>query len=93
MPKSDRPRQPAEWRDGSRRKLAFSKNHFAVVSLGAPLCVPSGRFGDALVTKEWSPLEPDVLSQKYYLRGAGEAREVVVRGPREEFRLFSVTKR
>jgi hypothetical protein len=72
---------------------AYSKDHFAVVSLAEPLRVPYGSFTDALVTKEWNPLERDVLTQKYYLRGIGEARDVVVRGPKEEFQLVSVKKR
>lgn len=70
----------------------YSKNYFAVVSLGEPLRVPYGSFTDALVTKEWSPLERDILTQKYYLRGVGEARDVVVRGPKEEFVLVSVKR-
>lgn len=70
----------------------FSKNYFAVVSLAEPLRVPYGSFTDALVTKEWSPLERDVLTQKYYLRGVGEARDEVVRGPKEEFVLVSVKR-
>lgn len=68
----------------------YTKNHFAVVSLAEPVKVPYGSFADALVTKEWSPAERDVLTHKYYVRGVGEVRDVVVRGPKEEFLLISV---
>jgi hypothetical protein len=70
----------------------YTKNHFAVVSLAEPVTVPYGAFTDALVTKEWSPVEPDVLTHKYYARGVGEVRDVVVRGPKEEFVLLSVAR-
>ena len=33
---------------------------------------PFGTYKDALLTKEWTPLEPDVLDHKYYVRGIGQ---------------------
>src|SRR5262249_2355954 len=63
----------------------YTKNHFAVVSLAEPVTVPYGTFTDALLTKEWSPVERDVLTHKYYVRDLGEVRDVAVRGPKEEF--------
>ncbi len=69
----------------------YTKNDFAVLSLTDKVTVPYGSFNDALVTKEWSPLEPDVETHKYYVRGVGAVRDVAVKGPTEEFVLVSVT--
>jgi hypothetical protein len=54
--------------------------------------VPYGGFERALVTSEFSPLEPQA-EEKYYVAGVGEILERVVKGHHEEFRLVSVTKR
>jgi hypothetical protein len=43
-----------------------------------------------LRTKEWTPLEPDVLDNKFYVRGIGEVKEASVKGPREELALVDV---
>ncbi len=67
----------------------YTKNNWAVVRLSDQVTVPYGTFA-ALVTKEWSPLEPDVESRKYYVRGVGVVRDVVVKGPTEEFVLVKV---
>jgi hypothetical protein len=52
--------------------------------------VPYGAFKHALVTSEFSPLEPQT-EKKYYVAGVGEVRERVVKGGHEEFRLVRVT--
>ena len=44
----------------------------------------------ALLTKEWTPLEPGTLDHKYYVRGIGEVKEVAVKGPTERAELVSV---
>ena len=56
-----------------------------------PVAVPYGRFKEALVTSEFSPLEPQT-EEKYYVAGVGEILERVVRGHHEEFRLVRVTR-
>jgi hypothetical protein len=55
-----------------------------------PPRVAYGAFERALVTSEFSPLEPQT-EEKYYVRGVGEILERVVKGHHEEFRLVSVT--
>jgi hypothetical protein len=55
-----------------------------------PITVPYGTFRRALVTSEFSPLEPQT-EEKYYVAGIGEIFERVVKGHREEFRLVRVT--
>jgi hypothetical protein len=51
--------------------------------------VPYGSYDHALVTSEYSPLEPQT-EQKFYVSGVGEVLERVVKGHREEFRLVAV---
>ena len=69
---------------------AYTNNDFAVLSLSEKVTVPFGSFPDALVTKEWSPLEPDVETHKFYVRGVGVVRDVAVKGPTEELLLVKV---
>ena len=61
-----------------------------VLGQRGPLTVPYGTFKRALVTSEFSPLEPQT-EEKYYVAGVGEILERVVKGHREEFRLVSFT--
>ena len=70
----------------------YTSNNFEVVSLSESVKVPYGSFADVLLTKEWSPEEPDVLTHKYYARGLGEVRDVTVKGPLEEFDLVQVAR-
>ncbi len=51
-----------------------------VIRRGASVSVPFGSFERVLVTKEWTPLEPSVVEQKYYDRGVGLILEETVRG-------------
>jgi hypothetical protein len=68
-----------------------AEDHFAVLSLTESVTVPAGSYANVLLTKEWTPLEPDVLDHKFYVRGIGEVREVAVKGPKEELKLVSVS--
>jgi len=62
-----------------------------VLSLTASVSVPYGSWqGNALQTKEWSPLEPNVIEQKYYAPGVGMVRDVTVKGPTSESVLVAV---
>ena len=58
----------------------YTKSDFAVLSLAGKVTVPFGSFSDALVTKEWSPVEPAVEMHKYYVRGVGLVVERPVLG-------------
>jgi hypothetical protein len=68
----------------------YTHNDFAVLSLTEKVSVPYGSFSNALVTKEWSPLEPDIETHKYYVQGVGMVRDVAVKGPTEELVLVKV---
>lgn len=51
-----------------------------VIGLAGSATVPFGAFTGLLVTREWTPLEPDVVEEKYYSRGIGVVQEVGVEG-------------
>ena len=57
-----------------------AEDHFAVVRLA----------GNSLLTKEWTPLEPDTLDHKSYKRGVGLVREETVKGGNERWVLSLV---
>jgi hypothetical protein len=79
----------------SRRQEYYkghAEDHFAVVSLRAQVSVPYLTSNRALLTKEWTPLEPGTLDHKYYVRGIGNVKEVTVKGPLERSELVSVQR-
>lgn len=51
-----------------------------VARTGATETVPYGSFAGLLVIREWTPLEPDVVEEKYYAPGVGVILEVTVQG-------------
>jgi hypothetical protein len=59
-----------------------AEDHFRVAAL----------FGrNAVLTQEWTPLEPGVLDHKYYVRGVGTVLEQTVKGGDERLALVSLT--
>jgi hypothetical protein len=44
-----------------------------VLALDAQAEVPAGHFKNALMTEDFSPLEPRVSEIKFYARGSGQA--------------------
>src|SRR5690348_4461245 len=69
-----------------------AEDHFTVVSLAAQASVPYVSSKHALLTKEFTPLEPGVLDHKLYVRGIGEVKEETVKGGNERWTL-SVVRR
>jgi hypothetical protein len=67
-----------------------AEDHFRVVSLSARVHTPAASSSHALLTKEWTPLEPRVLDHKYYVRGIGTVLEQTVKGGDERNVLVSV---
>jgi hypothetical protein len=51
-----------------------------VVSVGGTKAVPAGEYADVLVTKDWNPLEAEVIEQKTYAPGVGVIFEETIRG-------------
>jgi hypothetical protein len=73
-----------EWYQG------HAEDVFKVIDRSAPVTVPYGSFRHALRTAETNALEPDVLDNKYYVKGIGEVAELAVKGPREALRLVEI---
>jgi hypothetical protein len=84
---------PGNPKVGLDGRQEFSKgqaeDHFRILDLNAGVSVPYVTSRHALRTSEWTPLEPGVIDNKYYVRGIGTVREIAVRGPVEELRLIS----
>ena len=51
-----------------------------VRSLDATESVPFGDFDQLVVTKEWNPLEPDVVEEKYFAQDVGLVLEIKTEG-------------
>jgi hypothetical protein len=87
---------PARPRVGYSGRQEYYKGHaedyFQVVSLRASVRVPYVSSSRALLTKEWTPLEPGVLDHKYYVRGIGTVLEQTVKGGDERNALVSVRR-
>jgi hypothetical protein len=69
-----------------------AEDHFKVLDKKTKVSVPFVSTDKALRTKEWTPLEPNVLDNKYYVRGIGTVREIAVKGPVERLELVSFTR-
>jgi hypothetical protein len=63
-----------------------------VLSRNKSVTVTYGSFEHALETSEWTPLERGVLEHKYYVKGVGNVRTIMVKGGSEEEHLVSITR-
>src|SRR5262249_13299808 len=61
-------------------------------AIGLFRTLDSGKAENALLTKEWSPLEPGTLDHKLYVRGIGTVLEHTEHGGQEHAELISITK-
>jgi hypothetical protein len=88
---------PAHPRTGQSFRQEYYKghaeDHFRVLSLSASLQVPYLASKHALLTKEWTPLEPDVIDHKLYIRGIGLVEEKTIKGGDEHLSLVAVRRR
>jgi hypothetical protein len=71
-------------------KKGVAEDMAKVLDLNGSVKVSYGSFHPAVVTKEWSPLETGVVAHKYYGAGAGDVKEVAVKGPLETLELVDV---
>lgn len=60
-----------------------------VVRLGASETVPFRSFDGLLVTQDWTPLEPEVVEEKFYAKGVGLVLETTIRGGADRNELVS----
>jgi hypothetical protein len=67
-------------------------DHFKVLSLHASASTPYTTSTNAMLTEEWTPLEPGVLDHKLYVRGIGTVLEQTVKGGNERAALVSVRR-
>ena len=67
-----------------------AEDHFRVVSIDRSV-LGSGT-ANAVLTEEWTPLEPGVLDHKLYVRGIGTVLEQSQKGANERNELISVQK-
>jgi hypothetical protein len=87
------PAQPRVGQSGRQEFLkGHAEDHFRVLSLHATVRTPATSSRRALLTKEWTPLEPGVVDHKLYVRGIGTAREKTVKGGTESLTLQSFTR-
>jgi hypothetical protein len=63
-----------------------------VLSLNESATVPYGSFDHLLMTREWTPLEPNVVEQKYYAPGMRTVLEVGVKGTSDRVELIDIKK-
>lgn len=66
-----------------------AEDHFRVLGLHASVRTPAVASTRALLTKEWTPLEPDVVDHKLYVRDVGLVEERTIRGGDERNVLVS----
>jgi hypothetical protein len=61
--------------------------------LNDAVSTPYGSFSeDVLVTKDWNPLEPEILEHKYYAPGVGLVGETKITGPAEKIELIDLER-
>jgi hypothetical protein len=63
-----------------------------VLNVGSQVQVPFGRFRDALLTRNFSSIEPTVEEMKLYAKGVGPVMELLVSGGSGRTELLSYTK-
>jgi hypothetical protein len=85
---------PTHPRAGQSGRQEFYRGHaedrFTVVTLNAHVRTAAASSNHALLTKEFTRLEPGVLDHKYYVRGIGTVLEQTVRGGSERNELVSM---
>jgi hypothetical protein len=63
-----------------------------VLSLDERVEVPADSYQDVLMTKDWTPLEPDVLEHKFYAKGVGPVLALAISGGAGREELVSYTR-
>lgn len=61
-----------------------------VLTLDNNVTVPQNSYSNVIKTKEFSPLEPDVVEQKYYGEKVGDIKEKTVKGSQEGIQLVEI---
>ncbi|HEY2939277.1 MAG TPA: hypothetical protein VGJ27_05660 [Gaiellaceae bacterium] len=84
---------PAHPRPGLTYREEYYKGHAEdgaeVLSLHAHAKVPYGTYDGVLQTRNFSPIEPNVVEEKFYARGLGVVLELTVSGGSDRGELIS----
>jgi hypothetical protein len=87
---------PADPKQGMRYREEYYAGHAedaaSVLNVGSQVQVPYGRFKDAMLTRNYSSLEPTVEEMKLYARGVGPVMELLVSGGSGRTELLSYAK-
>jgi hypothetical protein len=87
---------PAEPRAGQAYRQEYyagkAEDRTKVLSTDEQAEVPFGHFDDAILTEDYSPIEPDFLEYKLYARGVGPVLAVTVSGGSAREELLSYTR-
>jgi hypothetical protein len=68
-----------------------AEDWFVVMFTGMRVRTPAATYPDAMVTGEWTPLEPGIVGEKWYAKGVGQVMENNIAGGHETLRLVRVT--
>ena len=68
--------------------MAYRQEYYAgeaedmgeVIAVGGSVEVPAGSFDDVVRTRDWTPIEPEVIEEKSFAPGVGSIREEQVAG-------------
>lgn len=63
-----------------------------ILSLDESVEVPYGKYDGVLKTKDWSPLEPDLVENKFYARGVGPVLATTVSGGTDREELVDLKR-
>jgi hypothetical protein len=86
---------PAHATIGPTWRQEYYKGHaedrFTILAFHTQATVPFGSFRTAMMTKEMTRIEPNVIDHKLYVHGIGMVAELSVKGPLETGRLVQIT--
>jgi hypothetical protein len=68
-----------------------AEDMFEIVEVDATVEVPAGSFAEVITTRDWTPLEPEVVEQKQYAPGIGKLREAKTAGGDDVSELVEFT--
>ena len=87
------PAHPHRGQTGIQEMLAGeAEDHFRVLSRSASVRTPAASSNRALLTREWTPLEPGVVDHKLYVKGIGAVLEETVKGGDELNELVAIRR-
>jgi hypothetical protein len=87
------PAHPRPGRTGVQELYkGHAEDYFRVLTLSARVETPAASSSHALLTSEWTPLEPGVIDHKLYVKGIGNVLEQTVKGGDERNELVSIRR-